>query len=207
MQLPTLFCHRAVKIMDSTPHCGPPPHYWAGSNRVNFGVRMRTGALRLIWSNPYFSRWIMFQTSRNSKRSLQKGQICLKCGLIKVGSTLLAWVRSSPDVIFVFVFSLLCHQKSDVWCNRRFSGHNLHTRGKGNEFECLERKMHTESRLWTVTLQDFMFFISDNWTNEKNVIPGNLRPFRQTRVLKFSASCISFSLVNHRITWQNCHNP
>ena len=33
---------------------GPPPQYWAGSNRVNFGVRMRTGALRLIWSNPYF---------------------------------------------------------------------------------------------------------------------------------------------------------
>ena len=31
---------------------GPPPQYWAGSNRVNFGVRMRTGALRLIWSNP-----------------------------------------------------------------------------------------------------------------------------------------------------------
>ena len=31
---------------------GPPPQYWAGSNRVNFGVRMRTGGLRLIWSNP-----------------------------------------------------------------------------------------------------------------------------------------------------------
>ena len=34
---------------------GPPPQYWAGSNRVNFGVRMRTGALRLIWSNPTVS--------------------------------------------------------------------------------------------------------------------------------------------------------
>ena len=32
---------------------GPPPQYWAGSNRVNFGVRMRIGALRLIWSNPF----------------------------------------------------------------------------------------------------------------------------------------------------------
>ena len=31
---------------------GPPPQYWASSNRVNFGDRTRTGALRLIWSNP-----------------------------------------------------------------------------------------------------------------------------------------------------------
>jgi hypothetical protein len=39
------------KKMDSTPHCSRVvPH--PGSNRVNFGVRMRTGALRLIWSNP-----------------------------------------------------------------------------------------------------------------------------------------------------------
>ncbi len=40
---------------------GPPPQYWAGSNRVNFGVRMRTGALRLIWSNPKVSKrsWVL----------------------------------------------------------------------------------------------------------------------------------------------------
>ena len=31
---------------------GPPPQYWAGSNCVNFGVRMRTGGLQLIWSYP-----------------------------------------------------------------------------------------------------------------------------------------------------------
>ena len=35
---------------------GPPPQYLPDSNRVNFGVRMRTGALRLIWSNP-FTQW------------------------------------------------------------------------------------------------------------------------------------------------------
>jgi hypothetical protein len=32
---------------------GPPPQYWEGSNRFNFGDRTRTGALRLIWSNPF----------------------------------------------------------------------------------------------------------------------------------------------------------
>jgi hypothetical protein len=46
---------------------GPPPQYWAGSNRVNFGVRMRTGALRLIWSNPKkiqasVAEWLRRQT-------------------------------------------------------------------------------------------------------------------------------------------------
>ena len=35
---------------------GLPPQYWASSNRVNFGDRTRTGALRLIWSNPFGPR-------------------------------------------------------------------------------------------------------------------------------------------------------
>ncbi len=50
---------RGVKrwIQHHTVPGGPPPQYWAGSNRVNFGVRMRTGALRLIWSNPNVWDW------------------------------------------------------------------------------------------------------------------------------------------------------
>ena len=35
----------------TVPGWSPTP-VLSGSNRVNFGVRMRTGALRLIWSNP-----------------------------------------------------------------------------------------------------------------------------------------------------------
>ena len=81
-------------------HCGP--QYWAGSNRVNFGVRMRTGALRLIWSNPYFARRIMFQTSRDSKRSLQNAQICLKCGLTWQASVA-EWLRRQTQVLVNFV--------------------------------------------------------------------------------------------------------
>ena len=48
---------------------GPPPQYWAGSNRVNFGVRMRTGALRLIWSNP--SDFIQNCTKCSSDQRIQ----------------------------------------------------------------------------------------------------------------------------------------
>ena len=32
---------------------GPPPQYWAGSTHVNFGVRMGSGALYVIWSYPF----------------------------------------------------------------------------------------------------------------------------------------------------------
>ena len=44
---------------------GPPPQYWAGSNRVNFRDRTRTGALRLIWSYPRWegSAWNLFESS------------------------------------------------------------------------------------------------------------------------------------------------
>ena len=31
---------------------GPPPQYWAGSTSFNFGVRMGSGALNVIWSYP-----------------------------------------------------------------------------------------------------------------------------------------------------------
>ena len=56
-----LFCVSRViseKVFNTTLFPGGlPPQYWASSNRVNFGDRTRTGALRLIWSNPFVTKF------------------------------------------------------------------------------------------------------------------------------------------------------
>jgi hypothetical protein len=53
---------------------GPPPHYWAGSNQVNFRDRTRMGgALRLMWTYSQF-RWgfVGLQTYVTTSTSMDK---------------------------------------------------------------------------------------------------------------------------------------